>query len=107
MKRTSIIAAAMILSLFLLQRQMAAEVHIFQPESVLTGGIDSLSDQEACEFVIADIDAGIQVRISEPQDLYLYRNSNSEAAPLASHLLVKAANKGMALRNNILLKLRI
>jgi hypothetical protein len=107
MKRTLIVAALMILSLFLLQIEAAAELHIPSPDSVLTNGIDRWSDQETQEFVIANFDTKLPVRLSAPQDLAVYRTSNSEAQPFASQLLAKAANKGITLKNNILLKLRI
>jgi hypothetical protein len=106
-KRTTIIAAVMLVSLILLQRQTTAEVHIPLSEFALTSGIDSRSDQETCEFVIAAIDGNLPVRMSAPQDLDIYRNTNSETAPFTSHLSAKTANKGIILKNNILLKLRI
>jgi hypothetical protein len=106
-KHIPVVALVLVLSLILLQRQAVAEVHAPSSMSILTSGIDSLSDQETREFVIANFERSLPVRMSALQDLDIYRNSNSETAPFTSHLLAGAAGKGMALRNNILLKLRI
>ncbi|AEF80886.1 hypothetical protein [Leadbettera azotonutricia] len=107
MKRTSIIAVMMLLSLIFLQRQAGAEIRVLASMSVLSNGNDVLSDEGIREFVTASFERNTPARMNTPQDLDINRNSNSKAMPFVTQLFAKTANKGMVLRNNILIKLRI
>jgi hypothetical protein len=97
----------MVLSLFILQIQTAAEFHVPSSESVLTSGVDDLSDQKADEFIIADIDENFPVRVYAPHDFDVYRYSNYGTAPHTALLSVKTAAKGIVLKDSIQLILRI